>query len=172
MSDPSQDPTGGSGRHGSSLNFVRAALVVVLFAIVVGFVLADATGNYGRRHRAASTTTTSVPTGTSSTTTTTVARSSVKVQVANGSTTAGVATTITQQLQTLGWDTLPPVNASSTVPASVVYYAANRKPQALEIASELKLAATAVQPLTTSVPVANASGDDVVVVVGPDLAQS
>jgi len=172
VSDPSQDPTGGSGRHGSSLNFVRAALVVVLFAIVVGFVLADATGNYGRRHRAAATTTTSVPTGTSSTTTTTVPRSSVKVQVANGSTTAGVATTITQQLQTLGWDTLPPVNASSTVPASVVYYAANRKPEALEIASELKLAATAVQPLTTSVPVANASGDDVVVVVGPDLAQS
>ena len=172
MSDPSQDPTDASGRGGSSLNFVRAGIVVVLFIVVVAYVLHSATGGNGRRHRAAeATTTTTVHAGTS-TTTTSIARSSVKVQVANGSTTAGVATTVTQQLQTLGWDTLPPVNASSTVPASVVYYAANRKPEALEIATELKLAATAVQPLTTSVPVANASGDDVVVVVGPDLAQS
>ena len=170
MSDPSQDPTDASGRGGSSLNFVRAAIVVVLFVVVVSYVLNDATGHYGRRHRGAATTTT-LPARTS-TTTTTIARSSVKVQVANGSSTAGMATTVTQQLQTLGWDTLPPVNASSQVSASAVYYATNRKPQALEIASELKLTASAVQPLTTSVPVANASGDDVVVVVGPDLAQS
>jgi len=170
VSDPSQDPTDASGRGGSSLNFVRAAIVVVLFVVVVSYVLNDATGHYGRRHRGAATTTT-LPARTS-TTTTTIARSSVKVQVANGSSTAGMATTVTQQLQTLGWDTLPPVNASSQVSASAVYYATNRKPQALEIASELKLTASAVQPLTTSVPVANASGDDVVVVVGPDLAQS
>jgi hypothetical protein len=139
-----------------------------LFIVVVSYVLADATGGHGKKHAAASTTT-SVP-ASASTTTTSIPRSSIKVQVANGSSTAGVATSVTQTLQTLGWDTLPPVNASSSVPASVVYYAANRKPEALEIASELKLDATAVKPLTTSVPVANASGDDVVVVVGPDLA--
>ena len=39
-----------------------------------------------------------------------------------------------------------------------------------EVASELGVAKTSVQPLSSSVPVASVSGNDVVVVVGPDLA--
>jgi hypothetical protein len=105
-------------------------------------------------------------------TTTTIPKSQVKVQVANGTATAGVATQLTNTLQTAGWNTLPPVNATSSASTSVVYYAANRKWAAQEIASELKLASSAVQPLTTSVPVPGAAGDDVIVLIGPDLASS
>ena len=114
----------------------------------------------------ASTTTTTKPHGP----TTTVPKSQTKVQVANASSTAGAATRVTQQLQTLGWNTLPPVNATSQVPSSQIYYAKGRKTAALEVAAELKVAKSAVAPLTTSVPVPGAAGDDVVVLVGPDLA--
>jgi hypothetical protein len=177
MSQQSDEPTPEHPRGMGHLDLVRAVVVTVVFVVLTIWLLADQSQTASHPSTAASSTTTtahaaSTTTGGSHPTTTTIPRSQVKVQVANGSTTAGVATRITQQLQALGWDTLPPVNASSQVSASVVYYAANRKPQALEIASELKLAATAVQPLTTSVPVAGAAGDDVVVVVGPDLASS
>ena len=79
---------------------------------------------------------------------------------------------MTNTLQTAGWNTLPPVNATSSASSSVVYYAANRKWAAEEIATELKLPSSAVQPLTTSVPVPGAAGDDVIVLIGPDLASA
>ena len=40
------------------------------------------------------------------------------------------------------------------------------------LAKDLSLPSSAVQPLTTSVPVPGANGDDLVVVVGPDLSSS
>jgi len=159
---------------------ITAAFLVAVVAIVAW----STDSEHGATSRGA-TTTTAAPSGATTTTaagattttkkksgatTTTVPRSNIKVQVANGSGTAGVATRVTQTLQTQGWNTLPPVNASSQVATSSIYYAANRKPQALEIASELQLPASAVQPLTTAVPVAGGAGDDVVVVVGPNLA--
>jgi len=99
-----------------------------------------------------------------------LSKSQIKVQVANGSTTAGVASAITSTLQAQGWDTLPAVNATSQVTASEVFYAPDRKSYALEIASQLHLKSSVVVPLTASVPVPGAAGDDVVVIVGPDLA--
>ena len=93
-----------------------------------------------------------------------------QVQVANGTSTAGIATTVTTKLMNLGWGTLPPVNASSTVPSSAIYYAAGKKAAGLLLAKELSLPASSVQPLTTSVPVPGSSGDDLVLLVGPDLA--
>jgi hypothetical protein len=51
-----------------------------------------------------------------------------------------------------------------------VYYAAGQQASATVIAGTLGLKPTAVQPLTTAVPVTGASGVDVVVVIGADLA--
>jgi hypothetical protein len=107
-------------------------------------------------------------TTTPSTTTTPPAK--VSVLVANGSNVSGAAGTTSTQLQAGGWKLLPPVNASSNVTASVVYYVAGYQPSAVVIAKSLGLTTTAVQPLTSSAPVGAVGSADVVVVVGPDVA--
>ena len=53
---------------------------------------------------------------------------------------------------------------------TTIYYAPSQQQAAALIASELGVRTTAVQPLTGAVPVANATGLDVVVIIGPDLA--
>jgi cytoskeletal protein RodZ len=117
-----------------------------------------------------SSTSTTKPKSTSTTTTTTTPPASVPVLVANGSTVTGAASKVATELHANGWDTLPPVNTTANVTASSVYYAPGSEASAMAIAASLALAATAVHPLTTAVPVASVAGADVVVVVGPDIA--
>ncbi len=105
-----------------------------------------------------------------STTTSTVPHSSVAVLVANGTTVNNAAANYSQALSAQGWNTLPPVDTTSTVAASAVYYAQGQQAAAQEVAQTLGLTASAVKPLTTSVPVSSTTGADVVVVIGPDLA--
>ena len=118
----------------------------------------------------AASTTTSAPTVRTTVPPTTVARANVKVQVANATSTPGVATRVTQTLQTQGWNTLPPVNSTTQVASSMVYYASGKKVAGAQIAQELGLPVTAIAPLTAAVPVTGATGDDIVVLVGPNLA--
>jgi LytR cell envelope-related transcriptional attenuator len=142
--------------------------VTVAFVAVAILVLTQGTfpTGIGASGSQSTTTTTTKP----HSPTTTVLKSQVKVQVANASSTAGAATKVTQQLQTLGWNTLPPVNASSQVPSTMIYFAQGRRAAAVEVAAELKVSKKAIAPLTPSVPVAGAAGDDIVVLVGPDIA--
>jgi hypothetical protein len=114
------------------------------------------------------TTTTTAP-STPTTTTTTVPHSSVTVVVANATETNGLAGHYTTVLSAGGWNMQTATDAATTVPNSVVYYAAGMEGSADAIATTLGLKSTAVQPLTTGVPVAGVSGDDVVVVIGADL---
>jgi hypothetical protein len=149
--------------------------VTVAFLLVAILLLANGTDKKPTPDSGSSTATTQPAGGTTTTmksgsTSTTAPKAQVKVQVANASSTSGAATKITQQLQASGWNTLPPVNATVQVPKSVIYYSPNQKTAALEIAAELHLTASSVQAMTSSVPVAGAAGDDVVVMVGPDLA--
>ena len=116
------------------------------------------------------TTTTRRRSGGTTTTTTTVPRSSVKVLVANGTTTPGAAGHYTQVLSGQGWATQAPANASATASSSTVYYAAGQMASASTIATSLGLSSADVQPLTSSVPVSGTSGASIVLVVGPDLA--
>ena len=169
VSQSPNEPAARSPRSIDHLNLPRALLITAGFAIAAFFFLNNGTTT---QTTGGGPTTTAAPASTTTkpSTTTTVPRSQIKVQVANASTVAGAATKITQQLQTLGWNTLPPVNATAQSPASKVYYAQGRQAAATEIASELKLPASSVAPLTTSVPVPGAAGDDVVVLVGPELA--
>ena len=111
-------------------------------------------------------TTTTIPVHT---TTTIPAKAKVRVQVANGTLTTGLARTYTQQLLTLGWDTLPQVNAAR-VTATIVYFNPGFAWAAQQIAGELKVSSSAVRPLT-GVPVPGAASDDVIVILGPDVAQ-
>ena len=114
-------------------------------------------------------TTTSSTTTTTSTTQTTVPRSTVSVQVANGTTVPGLAGTYTRKLQTYSWDALPAINGP-TETATVVYYHPGFLWAAQAIATEIGAPATAAKPIGATAPVPGASGDKVIVILGPDVA--
>jgi hypothetical protein len=119
------------------------------------------------------TTSTTQPKSTTTTTikstSSTVPKSQVSVQVANGTTTSGLASTYTTKLQLLGWNTLPRVNGPAET-ATVIYYHPAFLWAAQEIATEIGVAASAARPLGTATPVPGATGDDIVVILGPDVA--
>ncbi|HEX4220653.1 MAG TPA: LytR C-terminal domain-containing protein [Acidimicrobiales bacterium] len=145
---------------------------IVVTALLVGIVNRHPAASVATTATTATTaphTSTTVPSGT---TTTTVPKTQVPVLVANGSGAVNAATNFSNELQSAGWTTLPPVNATvSGLATSSVYYAAPvYKPAAQSIATTLHLPASAVKPLTSAVPVANVVGSGVVVVVGADLA--
>ena len=63
-----------------------------------------------------------------------------------------------------------PTNTTAAATSTTVYYAPTEQPQGVEVASELGLKSTVVQPLTIAAPVTGTAGIDVIVVIGPDLA--
>lgn len=145
-----------------------------MLIILVLFVGATFVALRSHSHAAAITTTTHVTVPSSTTTTTkttavTVPKSQVSVQVANGTSVTGLAATYTTKLQLQGWNTLPRVNGP-TESATVIYYKPGFLWAAQEIAAEISVAPTAARPLGTSTPVAGAAGDDIVVILGPDVA--
>jgi hypothetical protein len=105
--------------------------------------------------------------------TTTVPKGQVKVQVANGTSVAHLATNITDQLLRKGWDALAPVNGQST-PATVIYYQPGLLWAAHEIAGEIGVSASSPRPWSTgSAAIAHshlAAGTQVFVLLGPDAA--
>jgi LytR cell envelope-related transcriptional attenuator len=108
-------------------------------------------------------------TGAPVTTSTVVTKAQVRVQVANGTSVSGLARTYTQQLMTLGWDTLPEMNGPK-VNQTIVYYNPGFSWAAQQIATSIGALASSVQPLAGLTPVPGASGDDVIVLLGPDVA--
>ena len=154
-------------RRGPGASSSRTVAVVLVFILVVALILFTTPST----HRSVvSTTTTAVP---STTTTSPVqARSSTTVQVANATSVSGAATSITTKLQDKGWNLLPPLDASSKATTSSVYFAAGKQAAAQEIARELGLPSSVVAALPSDVPVAGATGDDVVVLVGDELAKA
>jgi len=104
------------------------------------------------------------------TTTSTVAHASVKVLVANGTQEPNAAAHFAQQLQQQGWNVAVPENTTSAASTTTVYFAPSQQAAAGLVASELGVPMTAVQSLNSGVPVPNAAGLDVVVVIGSDLA--
>ena len=98
---------------------------------------------------------------------TSLPRAQVIVQVANGTSIRGLARTYTQQLQIQGWNTLAEINGPH-LGNTVVYYNPGFLADAQAIASELHV--SDVQPLGGTAVVPGAVQDDVVVILGPDLA--
>jgi hypothetical protein len=96
----------------------------------------------------------------------------VKVLVANASQTNGIAAYYAGKLASAGWGTLTPVTASTAVSTSSVHYAAGQEKAARAVAAALGIPASAVQAIgpTAPVPVPGATGADVVVLAGDDLA--
>jgi hypothetical protein len=155
----------------------RAAGVLVLF-IVATVALLGLIHPSSASTIAATTTTTTAPagshagTGHTTTTTTTAPPASVAVQVANGTSVAGAAGVVTNQLKNEGWHTLPAANATAHVTNTSVYYVAGQETAAKAVAKDLGLPATDVGPYTTEAPITSIGSADVLVVVGPALANS
>jgi hypothetical protein len=98
----------------------------------------------------------------------------VKVLVANGTSVAKQAARYSDKLHSLGYDTLATTDTTVKVPASVVYFVAGFQQDAVVLAAHLGLAATTVQPMPAAghIPVTNLNGANILLAVGPDLANA
>jgi hypothetical protein len=193
--DTEQPNHGASG----SLSVVRAAVVLVIFVVAVAVLVAVGTRPTPSSTAsttsttAASTSSTSTPTtatggggavsttstttrsghhGGTSTTTTTVPPSSVSVVVANATGSNGLAAHYSATIGAGGWSMKTPVDAATTEATSAVYYAAGMQQPAATIATAIGVKPTQVLPITTATPVNGATGTDVIVVIGQDLAST
>jgi hypothetical protein len=94
----------------------------------------------------------------------------VTVVVANATSTNGLAAHYSTVIGAGGWKMETPIDAATTEATSAVYYAAGQQQPAATIATTIGVKPTQVLPLTTATPVSSATGIDVVVVIGADLA--
>ncbi|MGA7834268.1 MAG: LytR C-terminal domain-containing protein [Acidimicrobiales bacterium] len=163
MSDPTpshRDPHASGSHYQPSLGVVF--IIVILFIGATFLMVGTITSS-----KAVPTTTAPSTTTTKPSSVTRVIKSRVRVQVANGTTVPQLAATYTQKLMTQDWDTLPPVNGPSEK-KTVIYYNASYLDAAREVASAIKVSESAVRPLGALKPVPDASGDDVIVIIGHD----
>lgn len=165
MSQPTPPNAPAPGSHYQPATW--AVLVIITLFVASAFAMLRAPAPAGP-----ATTTSSVSSSTTSphSSTTLPSKARVRVQVANGTKVANLARTFSQRLLTLGWDTLPPVNANSPAAATTIYFTPGYLWAAKEVATSLKVSRTMVQPLNGLTPVPGASADDVIVVLGPDVA--
>lgn len=96
----------------------------------------------------------------------------VRVLSANGTDVRGAAGRIKDRLMAAGYNTLAATDTKSNVTESSVYFAAGYDREAATVAETLGLAPTTVKPMPTPVPVADLKAANVLVVVGPNLAQA
>lgn len=94
----------------------------------------------------------------------------VKVIAANGTDVKGVARKATDQLKAAGYNVLSPTDTPK-VAASAVYYVGDYPREAGAVAANLGLPPETAVPMPTPPPLADARGANVIVVVGPELAQ-
>jgi len=158
---------------------IRAGRGAVLLAVAVllGVVLLNAADNPPPDRTAAGrpdTTPSNVTTSTGVTTTVVTlpprAPADVKVITANGTDVKGVARKATDQLKAAGYNVLSPTDAQK-VTASAVYFVGDYMREAEAVAASLALPPTSAVALPTPPPLADVRGANVVVVVGPELAQ-
>ncbi|MFP5376660.1 MAG: LytR C-terminal domain-containing protein [Acidimicrobiia bacterium] len=97
----------------------------------------------------------------------------VKVLSTNGTAVKGVAGRARDLLQAQGYNVLAPTDAQRATASNVFFTSAEFEREAQAVAAALGLPPTVVAPYPTAppVPVADAKGANVVLVVGPELAQ-
>jgi LytR cell envelope-related transcriptional attenuator len=159
----------GGSSWGRRFGLAVIAVVALAVAGYIGSVVGPHFKSNASSSAATSTTSAHSP---SSTTTSTIPHANVKVVVANGTQEANTAAHFSQILQQQGWNVQAATNATSSAATTTIYYAVFWPSSAHQIATELGVPATSVQPLTPSVAVANTAGIEVVVVIGSDLAGS
>ena len=180
-------PDGSFGRS-AGIQVGRAAILLVV-ATLIGLALlhrgSGGGGNGGLVVAGGNTTATSpgttpssqfAPPGSTNTSSTQAvrAKSDIKVLVANGTGTAGLAGTVSTSLRTKGYNTLASTNSSQKVTATVIYFAPTYDADAIVMAGLLGLPPTAAKPMpsTAQLPVAALNGANILVIAGPDLAST
>jgi len=166
----------GSFARSVGVHTARGALLIGV-AVVLGLVLlqhVDSNRTAGDNVQAI-TPTTVVRTTIPPITTTTRAPRDVKVMVANGTPTNGVAATAQRPIAQAGYNVLAPVDGTAAAKAarrnSTVYYAAGYDGEARKIADLLQLSPPApIAPMPTVLPVSDLKGSNILVLVGPDYA--
>ncbi|HVA51885.1 MAG TPA: LytR C-terminal domain-containing protein [Acidimicrobiales bacterium] len=165
MSDPTSSSRDGHASGSHYQPSLSVVLIIVVLFVGATFLMVRAVSPSS----ASPTTTTTAPSSTSTTRPPAgrVIKSKVRVQVANGTTISSLAARYTQKLQTQNWDTLPPVNGPH-VAATIIYYNPTERAAALEVATVVGVSASVVHPLGGLLPVSGASGDGVIVILGPN----
>lgn len=96
----------------------------------------------------------------------------VKVLVANASGVSKAGATVKEKLRVLNYNTPAPTNAKQiNVPAFIYYATPDFQREAQELAKILNVPLTQVQVMPTPPPVADLLGANVLILVGPQLAQ-
>lgn len=150
--------------------------VLLTVAVVLGIVLLNAADDPPPDRVSASTDEESASTTTTSFADTTMPTlplrpaAEVKVLAANGTTVRGVARKATDQLKAAGYNVLSPTD-SQRADISSVFFTGDYQREAVALAESLAIPATSVAPLPVPPPLADARGANVVVIVGPELAQ-
>lgn len=159
----------------------KAALVIAVVVVIGVIVLhhskttrVGTTATTG--HSGAGTTTTLAP---STTTTTVVPPASIKLQVLNGTGSGNLASAWSTKLRTSpGYDTLAPDDSTSKVTQSEIFVETpGYLPEAYALAAAVGLGQSAVNttipaPASAPIPTTERSKANLVLVVGPDLANS
>ncbi len=167
----------GSFARSVGVHTARGALLIGV-AVVLGVVLLQSvdSGPSPSTDVQASDSTVAPTTAPAAVTTTTRPASAVKVLVANGTTTTGVALAAQKVLAQVGYNALAPADATAAAKAAkrntTVYFAAGYDSDARKIAALLGLTpAPPVAPMpTTGLPVSDLKAANVLVLVGPDYA--
>jgi hypothetical protein len=148
----------------------QPALSVVLIIVVLFVVAAFLMLRYV--NPSASSVTTIPPSDTTTSTIHhhTVAKSTVRVQVANGTDIANLARGYSQELLTQGWNVLPGVNSNAPAKSTVVYFNPGFKWAAIQISHKIHVSLHSIQALNGQRPVPGASSDDVIVILGHNSA--
>jgi hypothetical protein len=188
VSSGSHAANDGSFQRSAGIQAGRAALLIGV-AVLIGVLLLHRTPGGGGGTAVSTGTTTSSPldqttttlkaatgTGTATTkptgTTTSALRApqDIKVLVANGTSTPGLAAKVSNVVHAKGYNTLASTNSTQKPAASIIYFQPSYSADAASVAAKLNLAGSAVQAMPQPPPVANLNGANILIVVGPDLA--
>ncbi len=96
----------------------------------------------------------------------------IKVLVANGTSTAGLASRISDRVKGFGYNPLASTNSSQKPASTIIYFQPSYSNDAAALAGRFALAPTAVQAMPQPPPVANLNNANILIVVGPDLASA
>src|SRR3974390_2744309 len=146
MSDAPEEPRGHARSHSRQYQPrpLVAGILLALFVATVALAMSHVRAvPVGGTSNGSSTSTTS-PTRT----TTPRPKNLVVVQVANGTSRRGIAHTATYQLQRVGWNVQAPANGP-TAARTVIYFENSYHPSALQIAHDLGVSNTTIQPWAT-----------------------
>ena len=156
--DADAPPPRGNGQ----VNALRAGAVVVLFLVALLLLLGPAS-NGAPGAGGHTTTTTTLPSKP-------VHRATTRVQVANGTSTSGLAKTLSDKLTTKGWDVIEPALQATTHPThSWVYFAPGQEHAAIAVAGDSGIPKADIVPFDATMGV-QPSTNDVIVVIGPGLS--